>query len=241
MLGQPHCHLPGPSSITALCQGCVIKGGSSTHLFTSAVKEYSRWPAKCAGHLHWNLPAEVLPRGSSVKSLRRHPGLPPGQRHLPPFCGPGTHFRPAWCPCAPDSESLSKPTSQQGEAESPSITAVLLRPTLECDPADLHLSSASFWLVRYSVCGDDMPRGPKSGKEAGAYKHHVSRTVWPAALVCCHLLQGAPACSKPHLTGTCQEGSAYAQEHWCSRVNRVCVTHHTPVMGPIVPFTRWET
>lgn len=69
MLGQPHYHLPGPSSITVsgLCHPRWLQHS----LFTSAVKEYSRWPANCAGHLCWNLLVEVLPQRSSVKSLRR--------------------------------------------------------------------------------------------------------------------------------------------------------------------------
>lgn len=38
-----------------LCLGCVIEGAFSTHFFMLAVKEYSRWPPTCAGHLQWDL------------------------------------------------------------------------------------------------------------------------------------------------------------------------------------------
>lgn len=45
-IGLVSLHLSGSSSILPL--GCVISGASSPHLFMATVKEYSRWPAKCA-------------------------------------------------------------------------------------------------------------------------------------------------------------------------------------------------
>lgn len=126
-----------------------------------------------ASQLCWSPSPEFTCRSSSsgpfVKSLRQGPGLPLGQRHLPSV---GLEALLTFCGVL-DPESLSKPTSQEGEAEGWRITTALLRPprvrpALECDSAGLHLPSKQLWRVQYSGCGDGLPRGSKSGKETRA-------------------------------------------------------------------------
>lgn len=190
MLGQPPYLLPGSSSLTSLCRGRVIKAWlqhTPLHICSERVFQMAGqvcWPPS------WNLP-EVLPQGSFVKSLRQGPGLPPGQRHLPSV-GLSPTSDLLQCPCALDSESLSKATPQQGEAEVQRLTTHLLRLQGQgphCSvarkaytpPLQTALTGVIFWLCRW-------PR--KRGRSIPHASCHTQYRQVAPGLHACQLLTG---------------------------------------------------
>lgn len=128
-----------------------------------------------ASQVCWSPSLEFTCRSSSsgpfVKSLRQGPGLPPGQRHLPSVgpeplltcCGVFVSMTLSHLASPlPSREKLRAGGSQpicsgpKGEAR----TGVTLQAYTSPQQAALAL--------QYSGCGDNLPRGSKSGREAGA-------------------------------------------------------------------------
>lgn len=114
MLGQPHYHLPGPSSIT-VSGVCHQRWPQHTPLHICSERIF-----QMASQVCWSPLLEFTCRSPSpeviCEVLEARPALPPGQRPVPAVdLAPASHL--LCCLCTLDSESLSKPTSQQGEAE----------------------------------------------------------------------------------------------------------------------------
>lgn len=181
---------------------CVIPGASSTLLFP--VKEYSRWPAKCAGRLHWNLSAEALPPTVICEVLKALAcllisGIPLlwAWHPLPTCCG-------VLVPSADSDLASPIPRGEKrgSEEDNHFAQAPRVRPVPECDTEGLHpLFCKQLWLLD-ALAAEEIRAG--GGDRSTA---HLPTVQPGGSWSGCRLLQGVIACTVLCPTGTCQGGS----------------------------------